>query len=47
MSKLKSNLYDMKSKTLYRAGDEAPKGYKGLNLEDKEPKKEPKKDVKE
>jgi len=35
MPKLTSNLYDTKTKTLYVKGDEAPKGYKGNNVEKK------------
>ncbi len=40
MPKLTSNLYDTKTKTLYRKGEEAPKGYKGNNVEKKVEKKE-------
>ena len=42
MPKLTSNLYDTKTKTLLKKGDEAPKDYKGVNVE--KAKKKAKKD---
>ena len=39
MPKLTSNTYDVKTKTLYLKGDEAPTGYKGKNVAKKEAKK--------
>ena len=40
MPKLTSNLYDSKTKTLYPKGDEAPKGYKCVNVAKTKAKKE-------
>ena len=40
MPKLASNVWDMKTKTLFLKGEEAPKGYKGKNLVKKVAKKE-------
>ena len=42
MPKLTSNTYDVKTKTLYLKGEEAPSGYKGKNLVKEAKKKDTK-----